>query len=70
MNAEKWDRGEKWLDSNQGLCRNKNGGYKSIGKSSYREEIKSINVPEMKSREVTISKTLICQNLVRETWKN
>lgn len=46
------------------------GRDRSRGKSPYRERIKSINMPNMGSREVTISKMLMCENMVRETRKN
>lgn len=43
---------------------------RSRGTSPYREGIKSINVPNMRNKEVTISKMLMCHGLVRETRKN
>lgn len=45
-------------------------GYRSRERSSFREGIKSLNVSEMRSREVTISKILMYLNLVTETLKN
>lgn len=45
-------------------------GYRNRGRSSFREGIRSINVSEMRSREVTISKIVMCQNLVTETLKS
>lgn len=42
----------------------------SRGTSPYREGIKSINVPNTRNKEVTVSKMLMCHDLVRETGKN
>lgn len=45
-------------------------GHRNRGRSSFREGIKSVNVSEIRCREVTTSKIRICQNLVTETLKN
>ena len=42
----------------------------SRGRSSDRVGVKNLNVPEIKSREFTITKTLVHQNLIKRTWKD